>query len=318
VLRDVQAAASNLAESLGAQQDRVQAISREILAAPSVDRVLLLRAIEEIVAANAHLQARLAAAQAHIHERAQTLESYLDPSPSLSATLLADETAANRRTPQPPAREAAARAEPHVGAPLPAAPGPLHIRLPEPHEPSRPQIDEALLDKETGLATRTALAQELHRRLAERRRVGGHLAVLLMELTDLADQQRGGRARHDLLAMVATLLRANSREMDLAARYGAGRFALLLPGASLADALSVAERLLAALVVYDDVSVRLLPPRCRWIGGAAVAQDLDEASTLLRRAETALRAASMAGGDQVYAHDGANCAPALAATAACA
>jgi diguanylate cyclase (GGDEF)-like protein len=175
---------------------------------------------------------------------------------------------------------------------------------------------DALLDAETGLPTRMALVHELRRRLAERRRLGGDMAVLLMELTDLAHRGHGPAAtRQGLPALVGTLLKANAREMDLAARYGAARFALLLPGATLDEALAASRRLRAALVVYDDVRVRLLPRRCRWTGGLAVARDDDDAAVLLRRAETALRAAAIAGRDQVYVHDGVTCAAADEAAA---
>ncbi len=120
---------------------------------------------------------------------------------------------------------------------------------PLPLTPEGPAIGASHLDPLTGLATEPAFLDELERRLAEQRRHGGNLSVLLMEL----DQFDELAAAHDSLAG-STMLRATSqflrgatRDMDQIARLGPSQFALLLPATRLCEAREVAERLRVAI-----------------------------------------------------------------------
>jgi diguanylate cyclase (GGDEF)-like protein/PAS domain S-box-containing protein len=158
----------------------------------------------------------------------------------------------------------------------------------------------AYTDYLTGLPNRARFMAALD--AARARAADGQPAcVLLVDLdgfkavNDVAGHEAGDR----LLCEVAGLLRGGARDRDLVARLGGDEFALLVPGGA-DEATGLAERLVALL----DRSFRLPSPGAEGRGplfavsgsiGLAQLQPGDDASTVVRQADLALRAAKAAG-----------------------
>lgn len=108
----------------------------------------------------------------------------------------------------------------------------------------RPSLDDL-----TELPLRRACTVASTRLLAACRRDGSSASLVYLRVTELDGvRQRLGRAfADDLLAAVASVVRRASRRGDVAARFGADDFVLLLAEASAEHALAVAGRVRAQL-----------------------------------------------------------------------
>lgn len=185
---------------------------------------------------------------------------------------------------------------------------------PQPPPPVRPTgapesaPGEAGVVWQTSLPNRTAFCMVLSGRLAEWRRDGKAPAVLLMRIDryDETAASRGAHACAQIVRAVVRFLLSTIREMDLVAHYDADCFAVLLPGASLAVATAVAERLRTALVQLPVTVAEDTVPFTVSVGGAET-RDGDTAAMLLSRAEEALAAAVKSGGNCCYFHNGQWC-----------
>ncbi len=149
------------------------------------------------------------------------------------------------------------------------------------------QLSElALTDPLTGLANRRALFEALRRELAAALRQERPLTVLVLDLDGFkAVNDRHGHDEGDrVLGLVATALRQALRASDLPVRMGGDEFAAILPGADLATAREVGQRLFAA---FDNL--RGINPVTMSIGMASFSPEQPvEPETLLRRADEAM------------------------------
>ncbi len=156
----------------------------------------------------------------------------------------------------------------------------------------------AATDDLTGLPNRRAFDQQLLRELERSEREGSDVSLALLDLdrfktlNDTAGHAAGDQALRDL----ATVIRAAIRGMDWPARIGGDEFVVLLPGATVDEAMLVATRLLAA--VDDSFGAASMSLQAS-IGvasadGRAIAPDV-----LLAEADRALYLAKRAGGDCV-------------------
>ncbi|HEU4448456.1 MAG TPA: GGDEF domain-containing protein [Gaiellaceae bacterium] len=134
---------------------------------------------------------------------------------------------------------------------------------------------QADLDDETGLHGRRSLERALERECARSRRYGRPVSVLLLRLE--------AASADGLLRWGAERLERSLRAPDLAFHLGGGRFAAVLPEASLGDAEQVARRLEPALTATLSGGARARA----WIEPTQLA-DVDDAVSLLARAELAL------------------------------
>lgn len=122
----------------------------------------------------------------------------------------------------------------------------------------------SLRDELTGLANRRHLQRALEEEWSRARRQRSSIAFVLLDLDRFKSlNDRHGHAAGDAcLQRVARVLEQGvGRAEDLAARHGGEEFALLLPGANLAGAMLVAERLRArieALGVSIDAEAGLM------------------------------------------------------------
>ena len=157
----------------------------------------------------------------------------------------------------------------------------------------------ARTDSLTRLANRRALDESLHAIVGE---LGDGDAVSLV-LVDIDHfKQVNDRYTHlvgDLaLRAVADELQAQSRQRDMAARWGGEEFALLLRDCGRDQALAVAERIRAAVQALDctDFAPGL---ELRVSAGVAVADDRSSAVTLMADADRALMRAKAEGRNRV-------------------
>jgi diguanylate cyclase (GGDEF)-like protein len=149
----------------------------------------------------------------------------------------------------------------------------------------------ATLDEATGLHNRRWLDSVLPRLIMRSSMSRQGLSLLLIEIDDFSDysSQFGNDAGDQALYAVAQTLLSSVRPTDLVARWGAGRFAVLLPESDEDGAAVVARRIRGAVseavVVMPDESI--LPPVTVSIGAATLEPFVD-GPTLLAAAEQAL------------------------------
>jgi diguanylate cyclase (GGDEF)-like protein len=158
--------------------------------------------------------------------------------------------------------------------------------------------DSAHTDALTGLGNRRAFDTALVRLFGQRERVGLTFSLLLLDLDHFKayNDSFGHPAGDEALRQAGRLLPLALRPGDVATRYGGEEFAVLLPGARRADALMVAERIVAdvrnGLWLHRPVTVSV---------GVAEARAGEAAPSLVARADAALYAAKQAGRDRAVA-----------------
>ncbi len=104
---------------------------------------------------------------------------------------------------------------------------------------------QVIRDFKTGLYNARHFAQELQREFQRVHRTSRPLALLFLDIDDFkkindtTDYAFGDK----VLVEFARLLKANIREVDVAARFGGDEFLVLLPGTTPAEAIQVASRI---------------------------------------------------------------------------
>ena len=162
----------------------------------------------------------------------------------------------------------------------------------------RQALRMAEIDALTGTFNRGALLARL-RQLMEPG-ASTVLSVLFIDLDHFKrlNDQAGHQAGDQALAALVRTLRLELRGADLLGRYGGEEFMVLLPGQSLSQALSVAERLLETVRRKRLTARADLPPLTISIG-AAEARPGETLAQLLERADQAMYTAKRNGRDQV-------------------
>jgi diguanylate cyclase (GGDEF)-like protein len=152
----------------------------------------------------------------------------------------------------------------------------------------------ALTDGLTGVGTRRVLDEELPREIARARRSEEALSLAVLDIDNLAafNLLRGEGEGDRLIKEAAAIWRGELREVDTMVRFTGGRFAVLLPGCPLGDAIDVLERLRARTPRGQAASAGV----ARWDGE-------EPAELLLLRCESALLAAKQAGRNMTIAAD---------------
>jgi diguanylate cyclase (GGDEF)-like protein len=159
----------------------------------------------------------------------------------------------------------------------------------------------SLHDALTGLLNRRAMEETLQARVRSSRRSGEAFVVMMLDLDYFKRiNDDFGHAVGDLaLKHVSHLLQGALRDVDHLARFGGEEFVLLMPGASLAQAQPVAERLRQMLATnplkQESFAVNLSVS----IGLAEWRGYDDDAPDLLRRADAALFQAKVQGRNRV-------------------
>lgn len=186
------------------------------------------------------------------------------------------------------------------GAPL--APTWLPNDLPRTGDQEQPLKDDDL----TGVVERASFMRRLAGSLAERRGTTRGVSLLLVDLDHfrLVNESYGRLQGDDILWAVAKILQRGIRGGDLVGRRTGDEFVVLLPDATLAVAMEVAERLRASASQLrcarrhsadETISVSLS------IGVASAPDDGATAESLLAAADRALFRAKRGGRDRVVA-----------------
>lgn len=168
--------------------------------------------------------------------------------------------------------------------------------------PTRVEFREDRRDRIVGVSDRATFQRDVDRRIAEWSRGGATLSILLVEIDeyDAIRELRGDKAREVVTRAASQFLKSAMRDMDHIARYRDRCFGLLLPGAEVTEASSVAERLRTAVehcsLPIDGAKVTFTVS----LGAAEVAEN-DTDATLLSRAESSLEAARESGGNCSFA-----------------
>lgn len=180
----------------------------------------------------------------------------------------------------------------------------LAAAAPEKRGEDRPQHADPL----TGLSNSVAFVEDVTRRLAEMRRYDTPLSVVLLQIDDhdLRLDKQGVKTASMVVKTVAQFLRAAMRDMDHVSRYNDDTFALLLPTASLSDAVKVGERLRQA-ISRCSIAAEPEPIQFTVCVGVAQAERMDETLKLLRRAQAAVGMAKSRGKNLTGLHDGREC-----------
>ncbi|QDU87547.1 Response regulator PleD [Pirellulimonas nuda] len=167
---------------------------------------------------------------------------------------------------------------------------------------------EARTDSLTQLNNRRAFDDELARRYAEWTRKQTPVSLLLLDVDHFKkfNDTHGHQAGDEVLRSVAKTLRASTREMDLACRYGGEEFAVILPATHARDLAALVDRIRTSIaetkVVFEGKKLSVTAS----FGLAEVAAG-DEVNTLLKRADEALYASKDAGRNCAHLNEqGAN------------
>jgi len=143
----------------------------------------------------------------------------------------------------------------------------------------------AVTDSLTGLANYRSLLQSLEIEIQRGRRSGRAFALLLLDMDDLkgVNDRYGHLVGSHALRRLANTMRANSRSMDTAARYGGDEFALILPEANAEAAAAVAKRVCERLANDGE-----LPRLSVSVGAAVFPRDGETIEQLLSAADRRL------------------------------
>lgn len=158
------------------------------------------------------------------------------------------------------------------------------------------------IDELTKLPNRRYLNERLEREMADARRYGHPLSLLMIDIDHF--KKLNDRAGHPIgdaaLVMVAERLRGMLREVDTIARWGGEEFVVLLSHASEADALEVAEKLRKAVAELDTAWSREQPFGHLSLSiGVAELKEGEDGAALVQRADRAVYVAKREGRDRV-------------------
>lgn len=157
-------------------------------------------------------------------------------------------------------------------------------------------------DELTGLCNRRWLNMALERAWAESLRHGTPLAFAMIDLDGFKaiNDQFGHQRGDEALQLSARVLQANSRSVDLPARYGGDEFCILMPQTQPHDAVRVSQRIVEAFqTAFDGWSVPGSPLGMS-IGLSHVEVGNPASITqLIAQADEALYAAKAAGKNRV-------------------
>lgn len=157
--------------------------------------------------------------------------------------------------------------------------------------------DEARLDPLTGAFNRRHLQKQVNHELAMLEQTGKPLSLVMLDLDHFksVNDTFGHDIGDEVLKATVDVLRRYARTSDMVCRTGGEELVVLCPGTDLKGAITLAEKLHAA--VRD---IQLPPvPRITASFGVVTARSDDQLPSLMKRADDLVYAAKRAGRDQV-------------------
>ncbi len=160
----------------------------------------------------------------------------------------------------------------------------------------------SLIDELTGLHNYRYFLEQLDIEMERVRRTGAPCSLLMMDI-DLfkrINDGHGHEAGNAVLKACAATIKAGTRAMDIACRYGGEEFAVILPATSLEGAVRIAERIRKTMrrrsISYGSEQLQVTLS-----AGAACYRFADKTARaeLIELADAALYRAKKGGRDQV-------------------
>lgn len=157
----------------------------------------------------------------------------------------------------------------------------------------------------TGLANRRRFDETFPELVAQSTHTGRPLSLLILDIDDFKEvNDRFGHLAGDaLLKVLAATIKDRIRTADLAARYGGDEVVVVLPGADLEAAVSVARSITEELALRMAETGKILAPTasCTVSVGAAQLEPGDNPQSLIARADRALYEAKARGKASTWA-----------------
>jgi diguanylate cyclase (GGDEF)-like protein len=151
----------------------------------------------------------------------------------------------------------------------------------------------SITDGLTGLYDQTYFKSFLHKSMSQQRRAADNSCALILFDVDRFKQYNdrcGHLAGDEALHQIANILRAQSRDLDIAARYGGEEFALFLPNADRGVAHAVADRIRRVVEAAVFPGQEMLDSGNLTISGgiAVFPHDASDAKALIEKADREL------------------------------
>jgi two-component system, cell cycle response regulator len=163
----------------------------------------------------------------------------------------------------------------------------------------------ALLDHITNLHNRKAFLSMAGAELERARRTQDAFSLIALDIRDFENLNdfHGPETSHNVLRLLAQLIRDKCRPYDCIGRWDASEFIIALPGVIGADAEKVVERILGGIRSMDITTAAGLSVRVELGAGIAAASRISastEIEGLIHQALQALLRAREGGGNQIY------------------
>ena len=109
--------------------------------------------------------------------------------------------------------------------------------------------EQAAIDGLTKISNHRILIEELESKIADANRMNNLLSIALFDLDDFkkVNDSRGHIYGDNVLTDIASIIKKNIRETDIAGRYGGEEFMVILPNTDLIKAVNIAERIRKAV-----------------------------------------------------------------------
>jgi diguanylate cyclase (GGDEF)-like protein len=161
-------------------------------------------------------------------------------------------------------------------------------------------LEASLTDALTGVGNRRKLEQGLATEISRVRRDGSALSAIMTDVDHFkrVNDEYGHGVGDKVLVQLGALLRSQTRQTDIVARFGGEEFIVLMPHTSLAQAAAKAEILRGAL------AAELIEPLARPVTasfGVAELSGEEDGESFLGRVDKALYRAKEGGRNQVVA-----------------
>lgn len=188
----------------------------------------------------------------------------------------------------------------------------LQTRLQEAEQRLKVQADaislymsEARTDALTRLPNRRAFDEGLARHVAQWRRHGHPLSVMMVDVDHFKkfNDTHGHQAGDQALRVVSQVLQSTMREADFVTRYGGEELAVILPATDIQEAQRAAQRARQA-IEQAPISSGAWTAHVTVSLGVAELHMAETAGDLVGRADAALYAAKQAGRNRAFWHDG--------------
>jgi diguanylate cyclase (GGDEF)-like protein len=157
-------------------------------------------------------------------------------------------------------------------------------------------------DELTGLPNRRSFKERLAREMADAKRYGHPLSVMVIDVDHFKklNDREGHQAGDDALVEVSRVLQKSLREVDMVARYGGEEFVVILSRTAEADATKVGEKLRESVAAIDLASAAGQPLGHLSVSiGVAQLDDGEDGTSVVQRADRAVYVAKKEGRNRV-------------------